>query len=142
GRYITSTGDNIKEARKYLTDMGLESKEIDRVLDSFAPQTLQVEKVAVKDYGIRFYDVNYTTNPGLPKPGGQYLFETFTSNINREGLALLPSWNQMTGIKQWQIKPGTVILKGIADSQQLQGTQYIYPGGAKQIFIYQPKYII
>ena len=138
GRYITSTGDNIKEARKYLTDMGLESKEIDRVLDSFAPQTLQVEKVAVKDYGIRFYDVNYTTNPGLPKPGGQYLFETFTSNINREGLALPPSWNQMTGIKQWQIKPGTIIFKGIADSQQLQGTQYIYPGGAKQIFIYQP----
>ena len=48
----------------------------------------------------------------------------------------------MTGIKQWQIEPGTIMLKGIADSQQLQGTQYIYPGGAKQIFIYQPKYII
>ena len=26
GRYITSTGDNIKEARKYLTDMGLNPK--------------------------------------------------------------------------------------------------------------------
>ncbi|MFA1754562.1 hypothetical protein [Fusobacterium animalis] len=31
----------------------------------------------------------------------------------------------MTGIKQWQIKPETILLKGIADSQQLQGTQYI-----------------
>ena len=53
-----------------------------------------------------------------------------------ENLALPPSWNQMTGIKQWQIEPGTIMLKGIADSQQLQGTQYIYPGGAEQIFIY------
>ena len=26
GRYITSTGDNIKEARKYVTDMGLNPK--------------------------------------------------------------------------------------------------------------------
>ncbi len=30
------------------------------------------------------------------------------------------------------------MLKGIADSQKLDGAQYIYPGGAKQIFIYQP----
>ena len=135
---ITSTGDNIKEARKYLTDMGLNPKKIDEVLDSFAPQTLQVEIAGSKDYGIRFYDVNYEINPWLPKPNGQYLFETFTPNINREGLALPPSWNQMTGIKQWQIKPETVILKGIADSQQLEGAQYIYPGGAEQIFIYQP----
>ena len=44
----------------------------------------------------------------------------------------------MTGIKQWQIEPGTVILKEITDSQQLEGAQYIYPGGAEQIFIYQP----
>ena len=138
GRYVTPTGDNIKEARKYLTDMGLESKEIDKVLDSFSPQTLQVEIAGSKDYGIRFYDVNYEINPWLPKPDGQYLFKTFTPNINRGGLALPPSWNQMSGIKQWQIEPGTVILKGIADSQQLDGAQYIYPGGAEQIFIYQP----
>ena len=69
--------------------------------------------------------MKYKANPELPKPGGQYLFKTFTPNINREGLALPPSWNQMTGIKQWQIKPETILLKGIADSQQLQGTQYI-----------------
>ena len=44
----------------------------------------------------------------------------------------------MTGIKQWQLKVETVILKGIADSQELEGIHYIYPGGAEQIFIYQP----
>jgi len=138
GRYITSTGDNIKEARKYLTDMGLESKEIDRVLDSFAPQTLKVVKAGSEDYGIRFYDIDYKTRINPAYSNGQYLFETFTPYINREGLALPPSWNQMTGIKQWQIEPGTVILKGIADSQKLDGVHYIYPGGAEQIFIYQP----
>ena len=138
GRYITSTGDNIKEARKYLTDMGLESKEIDRVLDSFAPQTLQVEIAGSKDYGIRFYDIDYKTRINPAYSNGQYLFETFTPYINREGLALPPSWNQMTGIKQWQIEPGTIMLKGIADSQELKGIHYIYPGGAEQIFIYQP----
>ena len=138
GRYVTSTGDNIKEARKYLTDMGLNPKKIDKIVDSFAPQTLQVEIAGSKDYGIRFYDIDYKTRINPASPNGQYLFETFTSNINREGLALPPSWNQMTGIKQWQIEPGTIMLKGIADSQQLQGTQYIYPGGAEQIFIYQP----
>ena len=138
GRYITSTGDNIKEARKYLTDMGLNPKKIDKIVDSFAPQTLQVEIAGSKDYGIRFFDIDYKTRINPASPNGQYLFETFTSNINREGLALPPSWNQMTGIKQWQIEPGTIMLKGIADSQQLQGTQYIYPGGAEQIFIYQP----
>jgi hypothetical protein len=66
----------------------------------------------------------------------QFLFKIFSSYTNRDGLALPPSWNQMTGIKQWQIEPGTIMLKGIADSQQLQGTQYIYPGEAEQIFIY------
>ncbi|WDA44303.1 hemagglutinin repeat-containing protein [Fusobacterium nucleatum] len=138
GRYVTSTGDNIKEARKYLTDMGLNPKKIDKIVDSFAPQTLQVEIAGSKDYGIRFFDIDYKTRINPASPNGQYLFETFTSNINREGLALPPSWNQMTGIKQWQIESGTIMLKGIADSQQLQGTQYIYPGGAEQIFIYQP----
>ena len=68
----------------------------------------------------------------------QFLFKIFSSYINRDGLALPPSWNQMTEIKQCQIKPGTIILKGIADSQELQGIHYIYPGGAEQIFIYQP----
>ena len=138
GRYITSTGDNIKEERKYLTDMGLESKEIDRVLNSFAPQTLKVKIAGSKDYGIRFYDIDYKTRINPAYTNGQYLFETFTPYINREGLALPPSWNQMTGIKQWQIEPGTIMLKGIADSQELKGIHYIYPGGAEQIFIYQP----
>ena len=84
------------------------------------------------------YHIDYKARINPVYSNEQYLFETFTPYINKEGLALPPSWNQMTGIKQWQIKPETVILKGIADSQELEGIHYIYPGGAEQIFIYQP----
>ena len=48
-----------------------------------------------------------------------------SSNTEIKSLALPSSWKQMRGIKQWQIKPETILLKGIADSQQLQGIQYI-----------------
>ena len=44
--------------------------------------------------------MKYKANPGLPKPNGQFLFKTFSSYTNRESLALPPSWNQITGIKQ------------------------------------------
>ncbi|QYR67792.1 hypothetical protein JY401_00070 [Fusobacterium animalis] len=57
-----------------------------------------------------------------------------SSNTEIKSLALLPSWNQMRGIN----KLGTVLLKGIVDSQKSDGAHYIYPEGAEQIFIYQP----
>ncbi|MBR8824045.1 hypothetical protein IX293_002322 [Fusobacterium necrophorum] len=130
--------DGVRKASKYLKDIGADRVSRKVSLELFNVKTMTVEKAGKTEYAIRFYDINYETNTKLPTPNGQYLFETFTPNINREGLALPPSWNQMTGIKQWQIKPGTIVLKGIADSQQLEGAQYIYPGGAEQIFIYQP----
>ena len=71
------------------------------------------------------YHIDYKARINPVYSNGQYLFETFTPNINRGRLALPPSWNQMSGIKQWQIEPETILLKEIADSQQLQGTQYI-----------------
>lgn len=45
-----------------------------------------------------------------------------SSNTEIKSLALPSSWKQMRGIKQWQIKPGTILLKWVADSQQLQET--------------------
>jgi len=99
---------------------------------------MTVERAGKTEYAIRFYDINYKTNPRLPKPNGQFLFKTFSSYTNRESLALPPSWNQMTKIKQWQLKPETIIFKGTAAPQRLKNTGYTYPGGAPQIFIYQP----
>ena len=57
-----------------------------------------------------------------------------SSNTEIKSLVLLPSWNQMRGIN----KLGTVLLKGIVDSQKSDRAHYIYPEGAEQIFIYQP----
>ena len=54
GRYVTPTGNNVKESINYLKNMGLDSKEIDKITDSFAPQTLQLEIAGSKEYGIRF----------------------------------------------------------------------------------------
>ena len=82
--------------------------------------------------------MKYKANPRLPKPNGQFLFKTFSSYTNRESLALPPSWNQMTGIKQWQLKPETIIFKGTAAPQRLKDAGYTYSGGAPQIFIYKP----
>ena len=119
GRHVTSTVNNIKESINYLKNM-------------------TVERAGKTEYAIRFYDINYKTNPRHPKPNGQFLFKTFSSYTNRESLALPPSWNQMTGIKQWQLKPETIIFKGTAAPQRLKDAGYTYSGGAPQIFIYQP----
>ncbi len=67
---------------------------------------------------------------------GQYLFETFTPQVNRANLALPGEFNLMTGIKQWQIAPGTTYLRGRVGPQLQYGPQYI--GGGDQIFIYKP----
>ena len=48
------------------------------------------------------YHIDYKARINPVYSNEQYLFETFTPYINKEGLALPPSWNQMTGIKQCQ----------------------------------------
>lgn len=45
---------------------------------------------------------------------GRYLFEAFPAS--RQNLALKPQWNQMTLMKQFQIRPNTTILEGRASS--------------------------
>ena len=64
--------------------------------------------------------MKYKANPRLPKPNGQFLFKTFSSYTNRESLALPPSWNQMIGIKQWQLKPETIIFKRYSSSTKIE----------------------
>lgn len=43
----------------------------------------------------------------------------------------------MTGLKQWKIKEGTTIFKGIVAPQLDYGSQYV--GGARQIWVTNPK---
>lgn len=78
-------------------------------------------------YGLRFYD---GTNASAK---GRYLFKTFNPLTNRNNLALPPEWNRMTGIQQFQVKPGITMIKGKAAPQFDFGNQYI--GGETQWYI-------
>ncbi|WP_261659220.1 hypothetical protein, partial [Fusobacterium necrophorum] len=130
--------DGVKKLSKYLQDIDVNRVERKKIINSFVKETIQSEKAGLNQYGIRFYDIDYKIKTYPAYPEGQYLFETFTPYVNRENLALPPSWNQMTGIKQFQIKPETLMFKGKTGPQFLEGAHYIYPGGAPQIFIYRP----
>lgn len=78
-------------------------------------------------YDLRFYDgVNANVKC-------RYLFETFNPLTNRQNLALPPECNRMTRIQQFQVKQGTVIIKGNAAPQFQFGSQYV--GGQRQWYI-------
>ena len=115
----------IKEASEYLQDAGVPRERRVEILRSFEPDTIRIRSAGDGEYGIRYFD-NMNA-----KPDGRYLFETFPAS--RDSLAVLPEWNQMTGMRQFQITPGTLIIEGRAASQ---GS---YPGGQVQKFILDPK---
>ncbi|MGX9273043.1 hypothetical protein ACWXWK_07920 [Pantoea ananatis] len=111
--------------------MGVNRAQRKQIIDSFEIETLSVEKAGNNQFGTRFHDFGKTA-----RAEGQYVFEKFTPQTNRTGLALPPEWNGMTGIKQWQIRPCTIMIKGRAAAQFEYGAQY--SGGAEQIFVLQP----
>lgn len=121
----------VKDASAYLKSMGVNRAQRKQILESFETPTLSVETAGENLYGLRFHDFGKKATPE-----GQYLFETFTPQTNRAGLALPPEWNGMTGMKQWQITPGTTVIRGRAGPQFEYGAQY--GGGAEQMFVLQP----
>ena len=123
--------EGVKDTSEYLRSMNVSRAERKQIIDSFEPGTLSVKIAGDNQFGIRFHDYGKTA-----RAEGQYVFETFTPQTNRSGLALPPEWNGMTGIKQWQIKPGTTMVSGKASPQFWHGDQY--SGGADQIFVLQP----
>ncbi|WZY01339.1 T7SS effector LXG polymorphic toxin [Bacillus sp. FSL W7-1360] len=118
-----------KQGSQFLKDLGLPRQLRKDIMESFDVRTIRMDVASDNSYGLRFYG-------GPAKPNGPYLFETFGPDINRANLALPPNWNSMTGIQQWQIQPGTTILKGNAAGQKNFGFQYV--GGAKQIWVPNP----
>ena len=100
-------------------------------MESFKVESIAVGKAGDNLFGLRFHDNGVTA-----RAQGQYLFETFTPQINRNGLALPPDFNGMTGLKQWQITPGTTVIRGTVAPQLKYGAQYT--GGAEQMFVLQP----
>ena len=116
----------VKEVSENLKKIEVSKKDI---LEFFERGTINLGEAGNAEYGIRFYG-------GATKPMGQYLTDTFNPMTNRSNLALPPKFNAMTGISQWQIKPGTIILTGKVGPQLDFGPQYV--GGAVQTYIYKP----
>jgi RHS repeat-associated protein len=134
GSWVESLNDpyaGVKQASEYLKSIGATRAERVQILQSFDVRTIRVCQAGDDMFAIRFHDFGETA-----RPSGQYLFETFSNQINRSNLALPPQWNKMIGIKQWQIKPGTIFFRGKIAPQLNYGLNYI--GGANQIFVYKP----
>ncbi len=121
----TQFGDvytGVRQVSSYLQESGVPRAFRKQILSSFNTETIRVRVAGPSEYGIRYYDnVN-------AYPKGRYLFDTFPAS--RASLAMDPTWNQMTNFRQWQIRPGTVIIEGEATSQG----SYL-PGGQIQKFI-------
>ena len=114
--------EGVRKASSYLQEAGVPRNIRKQVLESFDRRAMQVRTAGDSEFGIRYFDnVNAW-------PEGRYLFETFPAS--RQSLALQTEWNQMQFFKQWQIRPGTVILEGPAAAQGA----YL-PGGQTQQYI-------
>ncbi|WP_207667473.1 hypothetical protein [Clostridium sp. 1xD42-85] len=117
----------VKQASEYLKSLGVPRQFRKTTLESFEIGTIRLDVAGSNTYGLRFYDnLNAYAK-------GRFLFETFSPQVNRSNLALPPDWNKMTSIQQWQVKPGTIIIKGKAGPQLQMGNQYI--GGVEQWYI-------
>jgi hypothetical protein len=111
-----------KAALQYLKDQGLTKIQRRDVLSTFNLETVKLRYAGVDEYGIRYFDNSNAS------PRGRFMFETFPGS--REGLALKSEWNQMQGIKQWKIDPGTIVIEGETSPQGIWG------GGQKQKYIF------
>lgn len=118
--------DGVKQASQYLQSQGVPRQYRKQILESFDVRTIELETVGDSTYGLRFYGGNANSE-------GRYLFETFTSQTNRQNLALSYEWNSMTGIQQFKVRLETVMITGDAAAQTGFGAQYI--GGANQWYI-------
>ncbi|MCG3724109.1 hypothetical protein EXA15_17010, partial [Vibrio cincinnatiensis] len=98
----------VKEASQFLQDADVPRDIRKQVLESFDIKTLNMRQATDSEFGIRYFDnVNAWEK-------GRYLFETFPAS--RQNLALKPKWNQMTYMKQFQIRSNTTILEGRVSS--------------------------
>ena len=115
--------DGVKQASEYLQSQGVPRVYRKQILESFNVETIKLQTAGESTYGLRFYGGNANAE-------GRYLFETFSPLTNRQNLALPYEWNRMTGIQQFQVRSGTIMITGKTAAQKSFGSQYI--GGANQ----------
>jgi len=115
----------VREASRILQAEGVPRHIRKQVLESFDVRTINVRAAGTDEFALRYFD-------GIDAdPRGRFLFETFPAS--RQSLALDAQWNQMTGVVQWQLRPGAIVFEGVASPQ---GT-YL-PGGQIQKYVLDP----
>ena len=112
----------VRKASEYLQEIGVPRGSRKRILESFEIPSISVRKAGNSEYGMRYFD-NINADEK-----GRFLFTTLPAS--RDNLALLPEWNAMTKIKQFQLRPGGTIIEGIT------APKGNYRGGYRQIFTY------
>ncbi len=126
---IPNKGDDIyagvQEASDFLKNAGVERQYRKQILESFDVRTIQVRQAGDDLFGLRYYDDLDAD------AAGRYLFNTFPAT--RQSLAVPPKWNKFQYIQQWQVRPGTTYIEGLAAPQGLH-----YPGGDLQMYFLNP----
>jgi RHS repeat-associated protein len=112
----------VRQASQYLRDQGVPRSIRKEVLDSFEPGTIRVETAGSSTHGLRFYSADGVGSAAR----GRYLTPTLPAT--RSSLALPPE-NSMTGLTQFQIRPGATFFSGRV------GPNFGYPGGGIQWFV-------
>ena len=112
----------VREASRVLQGQGVPRSIRKEVLESFEPGTLRVETAGGSTFGMRFFSADGTG----AQPLGRYLSPTLPAT--RSSLALPPA-NAMTGLTQFQIRPGATFFSGRVASN------FGYPGGGRQWFV-------
>ncbi len=118
-----SAYDGVRAASSYLQKAGVPRVYRKQILQSFNIETISLRTAGNSTFGLRFFG-------GSANASGRYLFPTFTNYTNRVGLALPYRWNSMTGISQFQIRPGATYIFGRAASQGGRFT-----GGSYQMYV-------
>lgn len=109
----------VREASRYLQEAGVPRSVRKEVLESFERGTIRVQTAGADTYGLRFFG-------GESDALGRYLSPTLPAT--RSSLALPPG-NAMSGIAQFQIRPGATYFTGRV------GPNFGYPGGGVQQFV-------
>lgn len=104
-----------------MKEVGITCAKRTAILQSFEAENMTVRSAYKSEYGLRYFSDSSRT-------AGNYLFESFPAS--RSSLAIRPEWNNMSGFRQFQIRPGAIILEGRAAPQG----PYLF-GGQTQKFI-------
>ena len=109
----------VREASQYLRDLSVSRSVRKEILASFERGTVQVRRAGDDTFALRYFGKD-------SDPLGRYLFPTFPAS--RSSIAL-PSGNAMSGIAQFQLRPGATYFVGRA------GPNFGQPGGGIQYFV-------